>query len=60
MANCVECGTKTENVRAIEFHTTLSNGEELKQIVDDRCHVCRDDYGVIFDALQSAADTAEV
>ena len=56
---CSECERQMEGIRVVDIHTTLEDGTEINETIDDRCSGCRDDYGVIFDALTVAVQTLQ-
>ena len=59
LKKCSDCETQMEGIRVVDFRTTLEDGTEINETIDDRCSECRDNYGVIFDSLTIAVQTSQ-
>lgn len=56
---CKICGKKMKRPRVVQCNIALPSGERARDIVADVCPECRDDYGIVFDALQAEIDALE-
>lgn len=49
---CTGCGGEMKGIRVVPFSSNIEDSGMLREVIDGRCVKCRDDYGVIYDALR--------